>query len=185
VPRGWLFAVTGLLHLLLRPGISCFDNAVDNCRENDGDFSETKLVEKHNNELANKLGNLVARTASLTEKYGLTKTENKLLKKLNLKKINKEFEEYHIDRALEEIFAFIDKCNEYIQAKKPWETKDKKVLYELADSIKAITILLSPFIPETSEKIAKQFNFKILYGNIDKPLKITKIKKGEILFKKI
>ena len=151
----------------------------------DGDFSEVKLQERHNNELANKLGNLVSRTASLTEKYGLEKTTNKLLKNLNLTKIEKHFEEYHIDRSLEEIFSFIDKCNAYIQSKKPWETRDKRVLYELADSIKAITILLSPFIPETSEKIAKQFNFKILYNNINKPLVIKKIKKGEILFKKI
>ena len=151
----------------------------------DGDFSEEILKERHNNELANKLGNLVSRISTLAEKYGITKTENKLLKKLNLKSIEKNFEEYHIDRALQEIFAFIDICNEYVQNKKPWETKDKKVLYELVDSIKAIAILLSPFIPETSEKIAKQFGFKIEYKNINIPLKESKIKKGEILFKKI
>ena len=79
----------------------------------------------------------------------------------------------------------MDVCNTYIQKKKPWESKDKKILYELADSIKAIGILLSPFIPETSEKIAKQFNFKIKYENINKPLIVKKIKKSEILFKKI
>jgi len=145
----------------------------DIAAENDGDFSENKLIEKHNNELANKLGNLVARTSTLTEKYGTTKTPNKLLKKLNLKKIEKHFIDYQIDRALEEIFAFIDICNEYIQNKKPWETKDKKVLYELADSIREIANQLEPFIPETSEKIKKQFK------------DLNKIKKGEILFKKI
>ena len=151
----------------------------------DGDFSETKLIERNNNELANKLGNLVSRVSTLAEKYGLEKTENKILKKLNLKKIEAHFENYELDKALSEIFSFIDKCNEYVQEKKPWETKDKKILYELADSIKTITILLWPFIPETSEKIAKQFNFKINYKNITIPLKITKIKKQEILFKKI
>tara|TARA_Y100000310_G_scaffold322396_1_gene381426 strand:+ start:345 stop:1790 length:1446 start_codon:yes stop_codon:yes gene_type:complete len=151
----------------------------------DGDFSSEVLIERHNNELANKLGNLVSRTTTLAEKYNLTKTENKQLKKLKLKKIETHFQNYELDQALSEIFAFIDNCNEYTQNKKPWETKDKKILYELADSIKAIAILLSPFIPETSEKIAKQFNFKITYDNINKPLKVTKIKKGEILFKKI
>lgn len=152
---------------------------------NDGDFSESVLKERHNNELANKLGNLISRVASLVEKNGLTKTNNKLLKKLKIKDIEKNFEEYHIDRALNGIFAFVDTCNEYIQKNKPWETKDKKILYELADSIKAIAILLSPFIPETSEKIAKQFNFKIKYENINKPLIVKKIKKTDILFKKI
>jgi len=150
----------------------------------DSDYSEEILI-KRNNELADKLGNLVSRVSALIEKYGLEKTENKLLKKLKLKEIEKHFENYETDKALNEIFSFIDLCNEYVQSKKPWETHDKKVLYELADSIKAIAILLSPFIPSASEKIAKQFGFEIKYENIAKPLKENKIKKGEILFKKI
>jgi methionyl-tRNA synthetase len=91
-----------------------------------------------------------------------------------------------LNKALNEIFAFVDVCNEYVQNKKPWETKDKKVLYELADSIKAIAILLYPFIPSTSEKIAKQFQFKIELKNIKTPLsEKARIAKGEILFQKI
>jgi methionyl-tRNA synthetase len=152
---------------------------------NDSDFSETSLIERHNNELANKLGNLVSRVSALAETKGLQKTENNLLKKLNLKKIEKHFENYDLDKALSQIFAFIDICNEYVQEKKPWETKDSKVLYELCDSIKAIAILLSPFIPETSEKIAKHFKFKIDYKNINKPLSILHVKKSPILFQKI
>ena len=151
----------------------------------DGDFSENALIERYNNELADKLGNLVSRVAALDEKYDVEKTENKLLKKLKLKEIKNHFEKIEIDKALNEIFAFIDSCNEYVQSKKPWETQDKKVLYELSDSIKAIAILLSPFIPETSEKIAKQFGFEINFKEIEKPLMENKIKKGEILFKKI
>lgn len=152
---------------------------------NDGDFSEKSLIERHNNELANKLGNLVSRVSALAEKYGLEKTEDRLLEKLNMAKIEKHFENYEIDKALNEIFAFVDKTNEYIQEKKPWETHDKKALYEISDSIKAIAILLSPFMPETSQKISEVFNFEIDYKEIDKPLKISKIKKAEILFKKI
>jgi methionyl-tRNA synthetase len=151
----------------------------------DSDYSEEILIERHNNELANKLGNLISRVSTLAEKYGIEKTENKLLKKLKSKEIEKHFENFELDRALSEIFAFVDICNEYVQSKKPWETKDKKILYELSDSIKAITILLWPFTPSTSEKIAKQFNFKISLDEIKKPLKIAKIKKSEILFKKI
>jgi methionyl-tRNA synthetase len=137
----------------------------------DGDFSEKVLVERHNNELANKLGNLVSRVAALAEKYSVEKTENKLIKKLKLREIEKDLEEYKIDKALNEIFAFIDVCNEYVQNKKPWETHDKKILYELVESIREIARLLLPFIPESAEKIRKQFK--------------GKIKKQEILFRKM
>ncbi len=151
----------------------------------DSDYSEKILIDRYNNELANKLGNLVSRVSALAEKYGLEKTETKLVKKLELKKIEKYFESYELDKVLGEIFSFVDKCNLYVQDKKPWESGDKKVLYEVADSIKAISILLYPFIPETCEKIAKQFGFEIKYGNINKLLKVGKIKKGKILFEKI
>lgn len=151
----------------------------------DSDFSEEILVERYNNELADKLGNLVSRVSALIEKYGMEKTDNKLNKKLKLEEIEKYFENYEIDKALSTIFEFIDNCNQYVQDKKIWKTGNKKQLYELAESIKLIGILLSPFIPETSEKIAKQFGFKIDYREIKNPLKISKIKKGEILFKKI
>jgi len=49
----------------------------------DSDYSEEILIERNNNELANKLGNLISRVTTLAEKYGLEKTENKLLKKLS------------------------------------------------------------------------------------------------------
>ena len=151
----------------------------------DGDFDEKSLVERHNNELANKLGNLVSRVLTLAEKNGVEETENKLLKKLNLKDIEKLIDNYEFDKTLNEIFAFIDKCNEFVQEKKPWETHDKHVLYELLDSIKAIAILLWPFMPSTSEKIAEQIGFNISFAEIEKPLKVKNVKKGEILFKKI
>lgn len=138
----------------------------------DGDFSEQTLIDRHNNELANKLGNLVSRVSGLIEKNGIEKTTNSLLKKLKEKEIAKLIRNYEFDKALNEIFAFIDTCNEYVQNKKPWETKDKKILYELKESILKIAELLSPFIPESTEKITKTFKTK-------------EIKKSEILFKKI
>ncbi|MBU3907093.1 MAG: methionine--tRNA ligase [Nanoarchaeota archaeon] len=157
----------------------------------DSDFSEEILISRHNNELADKLGNLVSRVSALVEKYGIEKCNNKLLKKLKLKEIENKMGNFEIDKALNEIFAFVDNCNEFVQENKLWEIgcKDReKKLYELSDSIKAVAILLWPFIPETSEKIAKQFSFKVGEGSfneIKSPLKISKIKKGEILFNKI
>tara|TARA_Y100000310_G_scaffold344244_1_gene455945 strand:+ start:7075 stop:8451 length:1377 start_codon:yes stop_codon:yes gene_type:complete len=138
----------------------------------DSDYSEEILIQRNNDELADKLGNLVSRVSTLAESHGLEKTKSSLDITKTRKQVEKYFENYELDKALNEIFAFIDRCNEYIQAKKPWETKDKKVLFELAEAIKEVSVLLSPFIPETAEKIKKQFNAK-------------KIKKAEILFKKI
>ena len=152
----------------------------------DSDYSEEKLVERHNHELADKLGNLISRVSTLAEKYGLKKSESKKLDATHLaRKVKEHLDNLELDKALGEIFAFIDKCNEYVQEKKPWETKDKQVLYELAKAIKDAAILLSPFIPETSEKIAKVFNFDINIKELGKPLKVSKIKKSDMLFKKI
>ncbi len=150
----------------------------------DGDFSEAALIDRHNNELGNKLGNLISRVAGLIEKNGIEKCKNSL--RIDIEKIKELIDKYEFDKALNEIFAFIDECNEYVQNKKPWETKDKKVLYELADAIKNIAILLSPFMPETCEKISKKFDFKISYANLSKPLsKKAKITKGENLFTRL
>ena len=150
------------------------------------DFSERALVDRHNNELANKLGNLVSRVSTLAEKYGLEKCKITNLRiEETRKKVEKYFESFEIDRALNEIFAFVDRCNEFVQDKKPWETHDKKVLYELANAIKDAAILLSPFIPSTCEKIASIFGFSISLENLEKELKVGKIKKSEILFRKI
>jgi len=157
----------------------------------DGDFSEKALIQRHNNELADKLGNLVSRVAGLIAPLGvplrgarplniecfgkkneIEKSENELIKKLDVKKIEKLFENYEFDKVLNEIFGFIDSCNEYVQNRKIWETKNKKDLYELKESILKIAELLLPFIPSSAEKIKKQFS-------------ATKIKKEEILFRKI
>lgn len=152
----------------------------------DGDFSEEALIERHNNELANKLGNLVARILTLAEKYNLKKSLSKTLNsKSTIDKVTAHFDNLEFDKALNEIFAYIDKTNEYIQNKKPWETHDPEVIYEAANAIKDIAILLSPFIPETSEKIARIFNFDISIKSLYSPLKISKIKKANILFNKI
>jgi len=138
----------------------------------DGDFSEASMVERHNNELANKLGNLVSRASSLAEKNGVEKCENKILKKFRIDEVEKLFEEYKLDKVLAKVFSFIDVLNEYVQNKKPWETKDKKVLYEVCDSLKFISDYLEPFIPETAQKIKKVFSAK-------------EIKKSTILFQKM
>ena len=145
----------------------------------DLDFSEKSLIERHNNELADKLGNLVLRVSNLCEKYGFEKNP-KWKNSLLVEKLKIRYEElmknYEFDKVLNEIFAFIDVCNEYIQKEKPWQIHEedvkKAILYNLVEGIRLISELLLPFMPESAGKIKKQFNEK-------------KIKKTGILFKKI
>lgn len=160
----------------------------------DGDVSEEILKERYNNELANKLGNLVSRVGGMASKLGdkiyVADVDPVLADKLNLPLIEDYMDKMLLDRALNEIFMFIDACNEYVQNKQPWKLEgDEKnqILYTLLDSIRIISILLYPFIPKSTEKINKHFDFpKPLYKNCKFGLtKSGKFKKPEILFQKI
>ena len=157
----------------------------------DGDFSEQALKDRHNNELANKLGNLVSRTAGMCKgEYTKSSVDKELTLKLKFKEIKNHMENYNFDKALSLIFEYVDECNNYVQRKEPWKLEGKNkqvVLYNLVDSIRVISILLEAFIPGTCEKIRNQFGFekqdlkKVKFGLT----KSGKIEKSEILFKKI
>ncbi|MAG18158.1 MAG: methionine--tRNA ligase, partial [Candidatus Diapherotrites archaeon] len=161
----------------------------------DGNFSINALIERHNNELANDFGNLVHRALSMADKrlggkVPNSKTDPSLAKKLDLKKIDSFMEKLESHNALNEIFSFIGACNKYINEKEPWKLEGKEleqVLYSILDSLRVISILLAPFLPETSEKISKQLNVKL--GNFSEVkfnlLKAGKLGKKEILFQKI
>ncbi|MAG52915.1 MAG: methionine--tRNA ligase [Nanoarchaeota archaeon] len=161
----------------------------------DGDFSESLLVERLNNELANDLGNLVSRVLTLTEKNfenGLKKSEidKKLSSKLDIKKIDSHIENLELHNALNEIWRFINECNKYVNEEKIWESKGEQLnsqLYTLLESIRIISILVSPFLPQTSGRIFNQLqqNCESLeeanFGLIEE----YKVKKSDVLFKKI
>ena len=155
----------------------------------DGDVSEEDLKSRLNNELANDLGNLVSRSTAMINKYfqgKIPKGKNQL--KFDINKIEKLMEEKQIHMALSETWRYVQEINRYINKEKPWESNNKEeILYTVLDSLRIVTILLNPFIPETTEKISKQLNFEIKSLKDCKPnlLKQTKIKKGDILFKKI
>ena len=159
----------------------------------DGDFSENSLKDRTNNELANDLGNLLSRTLSLCEKYfdgKLTKQkDDDLFKRLNLEKIEKHISNYELHLALDEIWSFIRSANKYVNDNEPWKNEENRevVLYNLLESLRISSLLLSSFMPETSEKINAQLGIKlgnikdVKFGIIDKYI----VKKGDILFNKI
>ncbi len=154
----------------------------------DGDFSEKALKARINGELVNELGNLVNRSLSLAKK-SKGKIEGKQELKVDVDKIDKLMSNFEMHRAIEEIFSFIRQVNKYINDKEPWKLKDKElgnVLYNVLESIRIISILISSFMPETSEKINKQIGVKA--GKL-KDCKFGKfkgkVKKGEYIFKKV
>ena len=100
-------------------------------------------------------------------------------------------ERFEVHLALAEIMNFVKACNAFVNEKEPWKlsgARQEKVLYSLADSLRLTAVLLSPFIPTTSEKIlaqlgAQKFSKADLQFNRLKAG--TKISRGEVLFKKI
>lgn len=123
----------------------------------DGDFSIKHFEEVYNADLANGLGNLVSRVAKLCEKSEL---EFILSDQRSLLNKNEKLEEYKFNEALEVVWKKIAALDKYIDEKKPWELKGrrlKEVLEFPVEEIREIAALLKPFLPETSEKIRRRF----------------------------
>lgn len=132
----------------------------------DGDIQQDRFIEKYNADLANGLGNLVARVLTLATKNGIkkAKADKELLKKVKEVEENyeKDIEEFKLYEALEEIWKLIGFCDKYVDDNKPWELAEKdekkleRVLSNLLYCLSEIANLITPFLPETSEKIKKQ-----------------------------
>ena len=173
----------------------------------DGNFSEEALIARTNADLANTLGNLLNRTIAMTNKYfdGVISNskvneeiDTELINKAsNLKSVvDKNMEKLYISDALEEIFNFLRECNKYIDDTTPWVlAKEGKlerlqtVLYNLLESIRISSVLLTPFMPTTTEKIFKQLNTNLNtydtlneFGALENNHKLGQI---EVLFKRI
>ena len=156
----------------------------------DGDFSEKSMVNRINGELVDDLGNLIYRVLSLAEKFkGKIEGKPELENKLNLKKIKQLMEDYRLNEALEGIWEFIRVTNKYVNENEPWKLQGKElsnVLYNLLEACRVIAILISPFLPESAEKINEQLGIKAGKLKDCKFRKFTgKINKGGYLFKKI
>ncbi len=132
----------------------------------DGDFTYEKFEERYNADLAKGLGNLVARVLTLAQKNKISaKGGSAKVFDTNINKIEKQIEklikEFKFNDALSVLWQLVALGNKYIDEKKPWalkpESKEfKEIIGSLLFLISDIGILLSPFLPETSEKISGQ-----------------------------
>jgi methionyl-tRNA synthetase len=129
----------------------------------DGDFTEEKFRERYNADLANGLGNFVARTLSLAvrlngKKIDFEKDVDPVLAKavvLTREMVAKKLMDYKFNEALTAIWELIGAGDCYVNEKKPWENPDEKVLFSLVTVVDNVAALLAPFLSETSEKITK------------------------------
>lgn len=174
----------------------------------DGSITYETIIERYNSDLANTFGNLVNRTIAMQNKYfdGVIQPGNvnepvddelKTFALDTVKKIEKCFETYRVADAVEAVLNLAKRSNKYIDETTPWAlAKDEAslprlgtVLYNLLEAIRYIAVLLSPFMPETSEKIFAQMNCDIKdYDSLENfgALKSgEKVGKAEALFARI
>jgi len=150
----------------------------------DSDFTKEKFEEVYNGELANGIGNLIARTLALVAKGSDSKIPDIDIKKAdehplrvddnihNWKKTWKEIDGnisiFRFDEAIKSIWSFIGEADKYINENEPWALigKDQEkfnwVMYGVLDSLHQLAWQINIFLPETSKKIAEALNVKAL-----------------------
>jgi len=146
----------------------------------DGDYSENKFREKYNSDLANGLGNLVARVSNLLEKNLIETNYQVDLDSKSILSTKEAVEEAvsggRFNEALQAIWDKIRVCDSDLSAKAPWKMSDKSqiaaVIKPLGHDILNLAYLLEPFLPQISEQIITQF-------------KEPQVKKGVSLFPRL
>ena len=147
----------------------------------DGTISYTNIIDRYNSDLANTLGNLVNRTVAMNTKYfdGVVQEptaaeplddELKQMAETLPATVVSLMDTYHVADALSKIMDLAKRCNKYIDETTPWAlAKDEScrarlgtVLYNLLESIRFLAVLLTPFIPDTADKIFEQLGTDVV-----------------------
>ena len=148
--------------------------------DEDGDFSETNLRRRYEDDLANGLGNFVSRVSHLAAKEKIENYEVDRLIRLKIKeaseKIDRQTEKFKLHEAISVIWDLIKFGDVYVNAKQPWKKNDPAVIKNLIGIVEGLSSLLYPFLPETAEKIGKL---------IIKKGKYLRVKKSSPLFPKL
>lgn len=138
----------------------------------DGNFSHEGFIHRVNSDLANDLGNLVQRLLTMIHNYfdgHIGNIEEETDEDIYLRqeyeeikeKVRKHFEDYAINRALEEIWVYINSVNKYLADHEPWKlSKDQsnrarlgRILYQACCALRSISYFAYPVIPDSSRKI--------------------------------
>jgi methionyl-tRNA synthetase len=152
----------------------------------DGDFTYDKLESRYNSDLAKGLGNLVSRVSAMAENLDFGSQDSNLEVKEKIESAwegyKKALDNFKFNEGLMVVWELISFCDSLIEKERPWENSEdkKQVIFDLVFSIKNIALMISPFLPDTSEKI-----LEIIGTGKDEKSNSFKVKKGKYLFPRI